>query len=98
MYAIFLKGIGEEIVGIVGLPTPFAELERLYRQYYPGYFFPKHSILTRMQSMSQTLCWFGFQNQQRIICYIQRLTFLPPSLTYLVAQDPASNEPNYQSD
>jgi hypothetical protein len=89
MYAIITKGEEEEIVGIMEPAALFAELERLYFQHnlHAAYFFPKQSILTRMQSMQQTLCWFGFQGQQRITCYVQKVTFLPQSQTVRIDQD-----------
>jgi hypothetical protein len=105
MYAIVLKGVAdtemeEEIVGIVGFSDLFKELERLYFQHNlkSAYFFPKHSILIRLQTMQQTLCWFGFQGQQRITCYVQKLalTSSQSSQGHPRQQDPVSSVPNDQ--
>ena len=103
MYAIRIlesknaEPISDTIVGRVGISGLFSELDRLFSYYKKqgGYCFSKHSIVVRLATMRNVLCWIAYSNESRFSCYADSISF-PLLQGHLVQQDPVSNVQNDQ--
>lgn len=71
------QGSHKEIQHKLGSFTPeyiFDELLELYNAYniHGGFVFSTESIALRMKSMERVLCWFGFRDERKYTCFVQR--------------------------
>ena len=71
------NGYERQADNVVGVYAPlflFHELQDLYKEFnvHGGFVFPTESIATRMKSMDRVLCWFGFRDDHKFTCYIEK--------------------------
>jgi hypothetical protein len=54
----------------------FEQILFLYNEFntHGGFMFPTDSIAMRMKSMNKVLCWFGFHENRKYTCFIERVT------------------------
>jgi hypothetical protein len=64
----------DHIMGSYSQRFLFHELQDLYTEFnvQGGFVFPTESIAVRMKSMDRVLCWFGFRDDHKYTCYIQK--------------------------
>lgn len=88
LYAIHIveswveDGVSHDVPHQLGIYAPhflFHELQDLYGEFnvHGGFVFPTDSIAMRMQSMNRVLCWFGFREDHKYTCFVERV--LPTS-------------------
>ena len=84
LYAIHIveswveNGVSHDVphqLGIYASHFLFHELQDLYGEFnvHGGFVFPTDSIAMRMQSMNRVLCWFGFREDHKYTCFVERV-------------------------
>ncbi len=70
----------QHMLGTFAAEYIFGELQELYNEYniHGGFAFTTESIALRMKTMERVLCWFGFRNDRKYTCFVQRLPTSTP--------------------